>query len=209
MRPLLVLLSLISLARAELDSKPLEIWIGKQKDLQSLDARFVQERKLPSLKKPVATPGRMRMQRPGKLLWELGQPVRTMAVSDGRTMTLLDVTKKRGKRIDADSGEARQFTLLSDSAFRDFAGFQQTFELIESRVTEGSYQLTVKPKDKTLRRQVPWVYLEIDTKDYQLRSLELELEDESRIRTVFSNAKINAKIDPAIFTPDTTGYKIL
>ena len=111
MRPLLVLLSLISLARAELDSKPLETWIGKQKDLQSLDTRFVQERKLPSLKKPVSTPGRMRMQRPGKLCWELGQPVKTMAVSDGQTMTLLDVSKKRGKRIDADSGEARQFTL--------------------------------------------------------------------------------------------------
>jgi outer membrane lipoprotein carrier protein len=206
MRPLLVLLSLISLARAELDSKPLETWIGKQKDLQSLDTRFVQERKLPSLKKPVSTPGRMRMQRPGKLCWELGQPVKTMAVSDGQTMTLLDVSKKRGKRIDADSGEARQFTLLSDGAFRDLTGFQETFELIESRITDGSYQLTVKPKDKTLRRQVPWMYLEIDTKAYELRSLELELEDKSRIRTVFSNAKINAKIDPAIFTPDTTGY---
>ncbi|QJE94690.1 LolA family protein [Luteolibacter luteus] len=209
MRPLLVLLSLISLAHAELDSKPLETWINKQKDLQSLDARFVQERKLPSLKKPVATPGRMRMQRPGKLCWELGEPVKTMAVSDGQTMTLLDVSKKRGKRIDAESTEARQFTLLSDNAFRDLAGFQQTFELIESRVTDGSYQLTVKPKDKTLRRQVPWMYLEIDTKDYQLRSLELELEDKSRIRTVFSNAKINAKIDPAIFTPDTSGYRML
>lgn len=206
MRPLLVLLSLISLARAELDVKPLETWIGKQKDLQSLDAQFVQERKLPSLKKPVTTPGRMRMQRPGKLCWELGQPVKTMAVSDGTTMTLLDVAKKRGKKIDAASGEARQFTLLSDSAFRDLAGFQETFELIESRITEGSYQLTVKPKDKTLRRQVPWMYLEIDTKAHELRSFELELEDKSRIRTVFSNTKINAKIDPAIFTPDTSGY---
>lgn len=206
MRPLLVLLSLISLAHAELDQKPLETWIGKQKDLQSLDAQFVQERKLPSLKKPVATPGRMRMLRPGKLCWELGQPVKTMAVSDGQTMTLLDVSKKRGKKVEAGSSEARQFTLLSDSAFRDLAGFQQAFELIESRSTDGSYQLTVKPKDKTLRRQVPWMFLEIDTKAYELRSFELELEDKSRIRTVFSNAKINSKIDPAIFTPDTTGY---
>jgi outer membrane lipoprotein carrier protein len=206
MRPLLVLLSLISLARAELDLKPLETWIGKQKNLQSLDADFVQERKLPSLKKPVSTPGRVRMQRPGKLRWELGQPVKTLAVSDGTTMTLLDVVKKRGKKVDADSANARQFTLLSDEAFRDLAGFQQTFELVESRVADGIYQLTVRPKDKTMRRQVPWMFLDIDTRTYELRAFDLELEDKSRIRTVFTNAKINAKIDAAVFTPDVSGY---
>lgn len=206
MRPLLVLLSLVSLARAELDIKPLETWIGKQKDLQSLDANFVQERKLPSLKKPVTTPGRMRMVRPGKLCWELGNPVKTLAVSDGATMTLLDVAKKRGKTIDSSAPEARQFTLLSEEAFRDLAGFQQAFELVESRMSGTIYQLTVRPKDKSLRKHVAWMFLDIDTRSQELRALDLELEDKSRIRTVFSNAKINAKVDPAIFKPDTTGY---
>ncbi len=136
MRFLAALLALLSPLHAELDLKPLETWIGKQKDLQSLDAEFVQERKLPSLKKPITTPGRMRMLRPGKLRWELGNPVKTLAVSDGTTMTLLDVAKKRGKKIEAGSPEAKQFTLMSDDAFRDMAGFQQTFELVESRMSE-------------------------------------------------------------------------
>jgi outer membrane lipoprotein carrier protein len=206
MRVLLALLALVSIARAELDLKPLETWIGRQKTLQSLDADFVQERKLPSLKKPVTTPGRMRMVRPGKLCWELGKPVKTLAVSDGTTMTLLDVAKKRGKRIDTGAAEARQFTLLSDEAFRDLAGFQQTFELVESRMSGAIYQLTVRPKDKAMRKHVAWMFLDIDTRSHELRALDLELEDKSRIRTVFSNAKINAKVDPAIFTPDTTGY---
>src|SRR5690606_21715580 len=74
-RLLALLLSVSPLAAAEPDLKPLEAWIAGQKGLKSLDAEFVQERKLPSLKKPVATPGRLRVQRPGKLLWELGQPV--------------------------------------------------------------------------------------------------------------------------------------
>lgn len=197
---------MVSLAGAELDVKPLETWIGKQKTLESLDANFVQERKLPSLKKPVSTPGRIRMVRPGKLLWELGQPVKTLAVSDGTTMTLLDLVKKRGKKIDADSPEARQFTLLSNGAFRDLAGFQETFELVESRVTDGIYQLTVKPKDKNMRKQVAWMFLDIDTRTQELRAFDLELEDKSRIRTVFTKSKINAKIDAAVFVPDTAGY---
>lgn len=206
MRLLLVFLSLLSIARAELDLKPLEAWIARQKDLRSLDTEFVQERTLPSLKNPVSTPGRLRMVRPGKLLWELGDPVKTLAVSDGAQMRLIDVAKKRGKSIDAGSPEARQFTLLSDESFRDLASFQETFELVESRMSGPVYQLTVRPKDKGLRKHVPWMFLDIDTRGHELRALDLQLEDKSRIRTIFSNAKVNAKIDPAVFTPDTTGY---
>lgn len=209
MRALLVLLSLISIARADLDIKPLEAWIARQKNLKSLEADFVQERKLPSLKKPVSTPGRFRMERPDKLLWELGQPVKTIAVSDGATMTLVDVSKKRGKRVDADSAEARQFTMLSHQAFQDLAGFQDAFELVESRVTGGIYQLTVRPKDRQMRKHVSWMFLDIDLKSWELRALDLEMEDKSRIRTVFSKAKINPKIDPAVFTPDLSGYSML
>lgn len=206
MRLFALLLALTAVVRAELDLKPLETWIGRQKNLRSLDADFVQERKLPSLKKPIATPGRMRMQRPGKLRWELGNPVKTLAVSDGTTMTLLDVAKKRGKRIEADSPEAKQFTLLSDGSFRDLASFQQTFELVESRMSGPIYQLTVRPRDKAMRRHVAWMFLDIDTRSQELRALDLELDDKTRIRTVFSNAKVNAKVDPAVFVADTAGF---
>ncbi|WP_265594111.1 outer membrane lipoprotein carrier protein LolA [Haloferula sp. BvORR071] len=209
MKALLILASLVAIARADLDVKPLETWIAKQKDLQSLEADFVQERKLPSLKKPVSTPGKLRMVRPGKLLWELGNPVKTLAVSDGSSMTLIDVENKRGKVIDQDTAEAKQFTLLSDQAFRDLAGFQATFELVESRVTDGIYQLTVKPKDKALKKHVSWMFLDIDQKTQELRALDLELDDKTRIRTVFTQSKINAKIDPAVFQPNTEGYRML
>lgn len=206
MRVLLALLVLLSPLQAELDLKPLERWIAAQKGLRSLDADFVQERKLPSLKKPITTPGRMRMVRPGKLRWELGDPVKTLAVSDGTTVTLLDLAKKRGKRIGADSPEARQFTLLSDGSFRDLAGFQQAFELVESRISDGIYQLTVRPKDQAMRKHVAWMFLDIDPRTQELRALALELDDKTRIRTVFSKAKFNAKVDPAIFAPDTAGF---
>lgn len=206
MRVLLALLVLLSPLQAGLDLKPLERWIAAQKDLRSLDADFMQERKLPSLKKAITTPGRLRLVQPGKLRWELGDPVKTLAVSDGTTVTLLDLAKKRGKRIDADSPAARQFTLLSDGSFRDLAGFQQVFELVESRMSDGIYQLTVRPKDKAMRKHVAWMFLDIDTRTQELRALALELEDKTRIRTIFSNAKFNAKVDPAIFAPDTAGF---
>ena len=44
MRLFALLLALTAVVRAELDLKPLQTWIGRQKDLRSLDADFVQER---------------------------------------------------------------------------------------------------------------------------------------------------------------------
>jgi len=208
-RTLLALLALASIARADLDTKPLETWLTRQKDLKSLDAEFTQERKLPSLKNPVQSPGRLRMQRPGKMLWELGDPVKTMAVTDGKNMTLVQVDKKRGKRIDVDGSEAKQFTMLSDEAFRDLAGFQNTFELVESSVTDGIYQITIRPKDKSIRSHVPWMFLDIDLKSWELRAMEIQLEDKSRVRTIFTKTKLNPSLDPAIFAPDLSGYSLI
>jgi len=206
---LLTFLALVSIARADTDIKPRETWINRQKDLKSLDAEFTQERKLPSLKNPVESTGRLRMMRPGMLLWELGDPVKTMAVTDGKTMTLAQVDKKRGKRIDATSGEAKQFTLLSDEAFRDLEGFEKTFEITETRVESGIYQISLRPKDKSIRSHVPWMFLDIDLKTWELRAMELELEDKSRIKTIFTKTKLNPKLDPAIFTPDFTGFSLI
>jgi outer membrane lipoprotein-sorting protein len=73
-------------------------------------------------------------------------------------------------------------------------------------MSSGIYQLTVRPKDKAMRKNVSWMFLDIDTATHELRALDLEMDDKTRVRTVFTNAKVNPKIDPAIFTPDTSGY---
>lgn len=206
--PLLVLLS-ASLAHAELDTRPLEAWLNRQDDVKSLVADFSQERKLPALKNPVTTQGTLAMARPGKLRWELGDPPKTIAVSDGSTMTLVDVEKKRARSLPADSAKARQFTLLADGALRgDLEGFKETFELVESRVTDGIYQLTVRPKERSLREHVSWVFLDIDPDKNELRALELQLEDKSRIRTVFTRTRLNVEIPAERFNVDLTGYRV-
>jgi outer membrane lipoprotein carrier protein len=209
MRVFFCLLCLTSLLRADVDTRPLENWLKRQKSLESLDTAFVQERTLPSLKKPVTTAGRMRLLRPGKLLWELGDPVKTMAVSDGKTLYLLDALKKRGRSISTSANEAKQFTMMTDDAFRDLESFQATFEIVESRVESGIYQLTLKPKDKTMQSHVPWMFLDIDPDKSELKAIEIQLEDRSRVKTIFSNPKVNPKLDEGIFHPDLSGYLLI
>ncbi|MBB5353092.1 outer membrane lipoprotein carrier protein [Haloferula luteola] len=210
MRHFLLCLGLTVLsAHADLDTAPLRAWLEAQKKVQSLDADFTQERTLPALKKPVSTPGRLTLSKPGKLRWDLGTPPKTIAVSDGETITLIDVEKKRAMRLDADSSRARSFTLLGDKALSGgLDGFTEAFELVESRVTEGIYQLTTRPKDRRMRDKVDYVFFDIDPKTQQLRALELRLDDKSRIRTIFRNTRLNAKVEADRFAVDLSGFKI-
>lgn len=207
---LLFLLLLAVTARAEVDTGPLKAWLEGQKSVKTLDAEFTQERTLAALKKPVSTPGRLTLAKPGKLRWDLGDPPKTIAVSDGETMTLVDVEKKRARRLDADSSRARSFSLLGDDALNGgLEGFTQAFELVESRVTNGIYQLTTRPKDRRMRDQIGYVFFDIDPSTNQLRALEIRLDDKSRIRTVFRNTRINPKVPDSRFQVDLTGYKVL
>jgi outer membrane lipoprotein carrier protein len=206
---LILLLLLTGLARADLDTAPLEAWLSRQTEVKSLEAEFTQERRLPALRNPVRTEGTLSMARPGKLRWELGKPAKTIAVSDGTTMTLVDVAKGRARTLPADSAKARQFTLLADGALRgDLEGFKATFELVESRVTRGIYQLTTRPKERGLRQHVSWVYLDIDPQKNELRALELQLEDKSRIRTIFTRTRINPDLPAGRFEVDLSGYTV-
>ncbi len=190
------------------DTRALEAWLARQPSIRSLEAGFTQERRLPTLKQPIVTPGRVAMQRPDKLRWELGEPAATIAVSDGVKLTLIDVAAKAARRMDADSPQAREFTLLAGEAFRDISSFRKAFEIEDQRANEGVHQYTLRPLDRRLRAKMPRLILEIDAAAKELRAIELELADRSRIRSVFHAVKINPPMDATRFQPSLEGFKV-
>ncbi|MES2661523.1 MAG: outer membrane lipoprotein carrier protein LolA [Verrucomicrobiota bacterium] len=204
----LILLPLFILATARADNAELETWLKRQSSITSLDATFTQERKLPALKNPTTTPGRLCFVKPDKIRWQLGNPFETLAVSDGATLTLIESATKTARRTGVDSPQAARFSLLSGKAFESVEKFHQAFEIIESRVTSGIHQYTLKAKDRRVRSQIPWIFLDIDPVKNELRALEMELQDKSRLRTVFHNPRFNVKLDDTLFKPDLTGFEV-
>ena len=186
----------------------LDGWLERQATVSSLDASFTQQRKLPSLKEPVTTPGRISFAKPDKFRWQLGEPMQTLAVSDGTTLTLIEESEKSVRQIPKDAPQAARFSLLSGKAFESKEAFYQSFEIIESRITAGIHQFTLKPKDRRMRSNVPWVFIDIDPVKKEMRAMELEMQDKSRVRTVFENPRFNTKLPDALFKPDLTGYKV-
>lgn len=208
MRFLILLSPLLAVAGVRADNAALDAWLKRQASITTLDAGFTQERKLPALKNPVTTRGHLFFAKPDKVRWQLGEPLETLAVSDGKTLTLVDVATKTARQTDVNSPQAARFSLLSGQAFQSVESFHQAFEIIESRVTAGIHQYTLKARDRRLRTQVPWVFLDIDQNINELRAMELELQDKSRLRTVFENVRFNLKLDESLFKPDLSGYEV-
>ncbi len=203
---LCLLLTMCATVRA--DNAVLEAWLKRQASIESLESAFTQERKLPSLKEPVTTPGKLTFARPGRVRWQLGEPAATLALSDGTTLTLIDYSAKTARRIAADSPQAARFSLLTGKAFQTAADFHGMFEVTAHRIESGIHQYTLKPKERRMRSQVPWVFLDIDPAKNELRAMEMELQDKSRIRTLFHNPRFNTKPAAGLFTADLTDLTV-
>ncbi len=208
MKLLLLTALLLSIGLAAAQDATLDSWLAKQAGITSLDARFTQERKLPALKNPTSTRGRVCFVKPDRVRWQLGDPFETLAVSDGTTLTLLDASNKTARRTSVDSPQASRFSLLSGKAFGSRETFYQAFEIVNTRITEGIHQYTLKAKDRRVRAEIPWIFIDIDPAKNELRVLEMELQDKSRLRTVFENPRFNGKLDDSLFHPDLTGYDV-
>lgn len=203
MRTQLIILSFFcAVSSAKADNAVLEAWLKKQPSILTLDATFIQERRLPALKNPISTRGRLIFKKPDQFCWQLGEPAETLAISDGTTLTLIQTKEKSAYQFSADSPKAAQFSLLSGKAFESGESFNQAFEVIDSRVVSGIHQYTLKPKERKLRKQVPWIFLDIEPTQNSLTAMELELQDKSRIRNIFQNLRINKEVDAAVFKPN-------
>lgn len=190
------------------DQAVLESWLKRQSEIRTIDTGFTQERKLPSLKEPVTTRGRLSFEKPGRVRWQLGDPPVTVALSDGKTMTLLDFTNRTARSVAADAPQAARFSVLAGKGFQTAEDFHRAFEISAHRVDGGIHQYTLRPKERRLRADVPWIFLSIDPRSNELRAMELELKDKSRIRTFFDNPVINSVLPSSLFTPDLAGFEV-
>jgi outer membrane lipoprotein-sorting protein len=190
------------------DPTALHDWLKRQASIQSLQADFTQERKLPSLKEPVSTPGKFAFSKPGRIRWQLGVPAATLVVSNGSEILLIDHSTKTARRVKADSPQAARYSMLSGKGFQSIEDFHALFEVTAHRVESGIHQYTLKPKERRMRSQVPWVFLDIDPAKTELRAMEMELQDKSRIRTLFHKPVFDGKLSPTLFEADLSGLTI-
>ena len=189
------------------DEAPLDAWLARQAETRSIDVRFTQERKLPALKEPVRTPGRLSFRKPATIRWQLGEPAETVILGDGEKLTIVDHREKTIQTLAADSPRAGRFAMLGGREFGDAEEFRKTFEVHAHREVSGIHQYTLRPRDRRVRSRVPWMFLDIDPENSELRALEIELQDGSRVRTVFQRPRLDIDLPDGHFQADADGFE--
>lgn len=205
----------VSLAAEQIDLAPVEKWLGRMKGMKSLEATFVQQKFLQTLRSPLTTKGHIWIQYPDDFRWELGEPAATVAIRNQDVLTILEPKKMRAQRysLTAKKGQAASslpagMASATKTFPRTMEDLQQHFEILDLRRVDKVYQLILKPKDKNLTFAMRKVLFFIDVEKYYLHGFEIQFRDKSRVRTTFTKLKFNPKIAKALLQPDLEAYKI-
>ena len=201
-------------AHAAETASPLAAWLGAQTNIHTWTADFVQTRALKSLTQPLTETGHVWFAEPNRFRWELGHPVKTIAVRAPAEMFVVYPLMKRAERYPLtgdQAGQWRDALALLESGFpRSQAELESRFRILSQTVTNQTCELVLQPKSASARRMMPQIQIAFSTADFSLRATELQFADGSRMRNDFTNAVLNPKLDEQMFAPKIPGdYKIV
>jgi len=210
---LCVLLPFAGRAAEAPDLAPIKRWIARQDEFHSVQADFTQTRALRALRSPVAIHGRLSFVAPDSLIWELGDPPKTVLIKKGGTYLLIQPAKKKAERSTAGGlekkGGAQAFALMSFPLAKDFNDFNRQFEVLNVTTAEERCHFEIAPRDLQERKFLQAIRIDFDTATGHLLAFEMVFRDGSSMRNEFSNVKMNQKIDRRAFDYDLTGYEVI
>jgi outer membrane lipoprotein-sorting protein len=189
-------------ARAASSTAKLEQVIRKvqeqQKNTQTLQANFRQEKELALLAKPEVSTGTFIYSRPSNVLWTYDAPKRVQMVIAGGMMTTYYPELAKAERIDVKRFEDRIFKYMgATGAIEELARyFDFTFTDSKSKPV---YVLDLTPKTKAVSKRVQRIKLWIDKKTYLTSKIEYVEGDGDITRYEFTKIRINEPIPPSRF----------
>jgi len=207
---------LLTMARAgnDPDLAPLERWLERMAETKSVEADFVQQRFLRTLRKPLSTKGRLWLVYPDFLRWQLGDPPATVAIRNKGKLTVIEPKKKHARLFSLESkdGAGRSSAPVSLRAMiqsfpRSIDELAEHYEIRGLEREKETYELTLEPLDKSLSAMRQVVF-SIDAKEYFLRAVELQFRDKSKVRSVFTRLTFNHEIPASTFQPNLEGYQV-
>lgn len=199
---------MMSLTAAASDAEQaLADWLARQSQLQSFVADVEQERALVTLSQPLVAQGRVWVQPPQHMRWELGRPPQTIAIRAGQMLTVTYPLLDEVERFPLDSADnpaAQQALTLLQAGFpASVAEFGRSYALVDGSFDEGLWQFELAPQESGSRRLLKSVVLEVDAQDLRLLGTIFRFPDGSEMRNRFSVIEENQSLDASLFLPPT------
>jgi len=190
------------------DASALKSWIQAQGEINSLTGVFSQERKLKVLRKTLVAPGRFWYQAPDRFRWDIGEPVRSVAIQSEDKFTVIDLEKGKAQVSGGEAESNRMAAYLQMSFPRDWDSFQRQFRVLSVEQIGNVLRAQLEPLDPGAARGVRTISFEIDAKSYATLAFVLDLKDGSEMRTSFSGVQRDVPVPRSTFDVSLEGLRV-
>jgi outer membrane lipoprotein carrier protein len=181
-----------------LDEVILKVQVA-QKNTNTLQADFRQEKTLALLSKPEVSTGRFVYSKPNNVLWTYDAPKRvTMLIADGMLTTYYPDLNK-AERIEVKRYQDRIFKYMGASGAIDELGAWFNFTFTNT-ADKPYYVLDLDPKNKAVGKRVRHIKILIDKKTYLTTQFEYTEGDGDKTRYEFLNVKTNLPVEQSRFS---------
>lgn len=191
------------------DLSVVERWLQTNQGTKSLKVDFVQSRSLKALKSPIDQTGTLWLDyQTNQFRWQLGDPAKTIVVSQGKKIVVMRTPLKRVEYRDAgqSSGSSSGLSGLTKGFPRTMTEFQQRYRVLKIVEKGNAWEIATRPLGPDGEGVSQFNFI-IDRERYLLKGLIIDLKDGSSITTTFRRINRNPKIAAEIFRPDLTGYR--
>lgn len=196
-------------------------WMEAAKKVKTVEAEFVQERLLSTVRVPLRRPGRLWMDhQTGLFRWQVGEPASMtvirdadgrLKVFDGKAKTVR-VWSREALMEEEKAGRGQGFAMLQSMQSPSLEDFDRRFEMKKAEpLAEDSQQWTffLELKDRKAAVFVREIRMTMDVARGTLSRLVIVMRDKSSLATVVTNQKLNGKIPSGVFAGETDGYEVL
>jgi outer membrane lipoprotein-sorting protein len=170
----------------------------QQKNTNTLQADFKQEKELALMSKPEVSTGQFIYSKPNNVLWTYDAPKRVQMVIAGGVLTTYYQDLGKAERIDVKRFEDRIFKYMGASGAIDELARYFDFTFTDSK-SKPTYLLDLTPKNRAVSKRVRRIKLWIDKTTYLTSKIEYVEGDGDITRYEFTNIKINEPVPQSRF----------
>jgi outer membrane lipoprotein-sorting protein len=170
-----------------------------QKNTNTLQADFRQEKTLALLSNTEVLTGRFVYSKPNNVLWTYDAPKRvTMLIANG-VLTTYYPDLRKAERIEVKQYQDRIFKYMGASGAIDELGAWFNFTFTNT-ADKPYYVLDLDPKSKTIAKRVRHLRIYIDKKTYLTTQFEYTEGDGDKTRYEFTHIKTNEPVEQSRFS---------
>ncbi len=195
-------------AAQTIDPVALKKWIQSYQDVSSMNATFVQTRKMLAVRNPLKSEGEFWYQKPDLFRWQLGDPPKTIVVHDGSKVTILDTEARKAQIILPSEDDESAGSFLNMAFPRSFSDFVSAFDFLSYEEKDELLTVKVKPKAEKLADEIKSITFVIQTYTNQLLEFSVSMKGGTAIETQFNEVAEDVSLKSGFFDISVDGYEV-